>query len=59
MDFAMTEVVPWGGAPTYRCRASVSLRSQEFYSEFYRGGFFVVAPQPQVAVFKGGKWWAV
>ena len=39
--------------------SNVSSNPGEFYSEFYRGGFFVVARESQVAVFKGGKWWAV
>lgn len=39
--------------------SNVSARLGEFYSEFYRGAFFVVASISQVAVFTGGKWWAV
>jgi hypothetical protein len=42
---------------TCHSRASgIAGREPEFYSEFYRGNFFVVTVQPQVAEFKAGKW---
>ena len=39
--------------------STVNAASGEFYREFYRGGFFVVASTSQVTEFTGGKWWAV
>jgi hypothetical protein len=61
MNFAMAdtrEVSPVRRAASVE-PFDISSRPGEFYSEFYRGGFFVVASTSQVAVFTGGKWWAV